>query len=344
MISLLLINYRSSALALEAIRSARAASSTPLQIVVVDNSVDEAEAAAFRDVDSLYIADRNLGYAAGINRGRAIADGDVLLVTNPDVVFGPGAIDRLAEQLDGRTAVAGPALFWDDAHEWMLPPSDLHTGWQKIDEVLAARSQAWLETRDRRRFLQRVAFWSLREPRDVEAISGAVMAIRTHEFDAAGGFDERFPLYFEETDFLRRLTALRKSIRYVPAAKVRHLYNQSAGQVAGDASSSYATSERRYLEKWNGPFGARVLSRVAREPRGFEARPLDGPIELDRDDVVIEVSPLATFATAAGHFPKSRRVELPEEVLSAWRGSVLYLRVVVRATGEVLATYARSRS
>ena len=36
-------------------------------------------------------------------------------------------------------------------------------------------------------------------------LSGAVLAVRAADLDRAGGFDERFPLYFEETDFLRRI-------------------------------------------------------------------------------------------------------------------------------------------
>ncbi|HEX8155028.1 MAG TPA: hypothetical protein VF698_17980, partial [Thermoanaerobaculia bacterium] len=207
-----------------------------------------------------------------------------------------------------------------------------------------ARAQSWMVARDRRRFAQRVAFWSAREPRDVNALSGAVMAIRTRDFDALDGFDERFPLYFEETDFLRRVAAQRKRIRYVPAAKVRHLYNQSAGQVATEAGALYAASEHRYLQKWNGPFGALALHRLARPPRRYDALPLDGPIRLEREDVVVEASPLPNFATAAGHFPRGREVDLPPDVLRSFRGGELYLRVVVRTTGEILATYARYRS
>lgn len=345
MISLLLVNYRSAMLAAEAIRTARAATSRELQVVAVDNSCDDAQAAALREHADVVIASTtNRGYAGGINDGRRACEGEVLIVTNPDVTFAPESIDRLAEQLDERTAVAGPALFWDDAHEWILPPSDLHTGWQKLDEILAARSHSWMVARDRRRFARRVAFWSAREPRDVRALSGAVMAIRTRDFDALDGFDERFPLYFEETDFLRRVAASRRRIRYVPAAKVRHLYNQSAGQVATEAGALYAASEHRYLQKWNGPFGALALHRLAKPPRGYAAVALDGPIRLDRHDVVVEASPLANFATAAGHFPRGREVDLPPDVLSSFRGGELYLRTVVRTTGEILATYARYRS
>lgn len=345
MISLLVVNYRSAALAADAIRSARAASSRPLQVVVVDNSGDANEADRLRRHADVVIASAtNRGYAGGINDGRRACDGSIIVVTNPDVVFAPHAIDRLAEQLDDRVAVAGPALFWDDAHEWMLPPADLHTGREKLDEILAARSRAWSTVRDRRRFARRVAFWSATEPRDVHALSGAVMAIRTADFDALSGFDERFPLYFEETDFLRRVAQARKRIRYVPAAKCRHLYNQSAGQIGSEAAALYAASEHRYLQKWNGPWAALFLHRIARPPLAYDAKPFDGPIPLDRNDVVIEASPLASFATAAGHVPRSSRVDLPPEVLHTFQGSELYLRVVVRATGEILATYARHRS
>jgi N-acetylglucosaminyl-diphospho-decaprenol L-rhamnosyltransferase len=333
--SLLVINYRSAALTADAIRSARTASSEPLQAVVVDNSCDPAEAEKLRGVaDALVVSETNRGYAGGINLGRRSCNGDLLIVSNPDVVFAPNAIDELAAQ---DAAVAGPAFFWDDAHRWLLPPADLHNGRDKADEVLASRSEHWRARRDRRRFFERVAFWELARPARVRALSGAVMAIRTKDFDDAGGFDERFALYFEETDFLRRIAQLRRPIVYVPAAKCRHLYNQSAGQVASDAATRYAESERRYLEKWNGPFVARALKRLERAI--VSAEPAGGVLELPRTDgVVVEASPLVNFDTAAGHFPRGRTIALPPEVRGSFRGAALYLRAVDRATGEVLAT------
>ena len=332
--SLLVVNYRSAALTADAIRSARAASSEPLQVVVVDNSCDAAEADALRaHADLLLVSEINRGYAGAINLGRRSCDGALLIVSNPDVVFAPHAIDELAAQ---GAAVAGPAFFWDDAHRWLLPPAELHSGLEKASEVLASRSRAWRAQRDRRRFFARVTFWERAEPARVAALSGAVMAIRTRDFDDAGGFDERFALYFEETDFLRRIAALRRPIVYVPAAKCRHLYNQSAGQVASEAAARYAQSELRYLEKWNGPFVARMLKRLERPVVGDEVP--EAEFVLPRiENVVVEASPLPTFDTAAGHFPREREISLPPEVRDSFRGSSLYLRAVDRASGEVLA-------
>ncbi|HYO78137.1 MAG TPA: glycosyltransferase [Thermoanaerobaculia bacterium] len=339
MISLLVVNFRSARLAADAIRTARAATSAALQIVIVDNSCEASEAAALNDfADVLIVSETNRGYAGAINDGRRACTGQTMVVANPDVTFAPNAIDLLVAALQN-AAVAGPALFWDDAHRWMLPPGDLNTAPQKVDEILASRSRAWFEQRDRRRFLQRVAFWSRTETTPAKMLSGAVLAIRSADFDELGGFDERFPLYFEETDFLRRVSESRRRIAYVPRARVRHLYNQSAAQVADEAAARYARSELRYLEKWNGPFLARALKRVERPLPAHDARDLIADeLELDRDDLVIEASPLASFTTAAGHFPQTRRISIPPEVRASMHGD-FYLRAVVRATGEIVGTY-----
>jgi GT2 family glycosyltransferase len=328
-ISLLVINYRSAALAAAAIRTARLASSLPLQAVVVDNSVDSAEAESLRAVaDVLIAAPRNRGYAGGINAGRAACDGDVIVVSNPDVRFGENAIDRL---IDADAAVAGPALFWDDSYEWMLPPAELHTRGEVIDRVLASYSRIWARRRDRRRFRARVSFWSLRETTRVRALSGAVMAIRAKALDAAGGFDERFALYFEENDFLRRVPG---DVVYVPSSRCRHLYNQSAG-ASQEAASLYAASETTYLRKWGGAWAKR-----------FErtSSPLLGSYSAEGSgaDVVIEASPLADFETAAGHFGNDAE-DIPEEIWNAYRGETLFMRAVDRATGRVLRSWSKAR-
>jgi len=345
MISLLVVNYRSAALAANAIRTAREGTSAPLEVVVVDNSCDPPEADALRAVADIVLApDANLGYARAINLGRRSCTGETLIVSNPDVTFAAGALDRLNAELDANIAVAGPALYWDDAFQWKLPPADLNTTSEKVDEVLASRAQNWFLQRDRRRIRKRTAFWSIERTTAVSALSGAVLAIRAQDFDAVGGFDERFQLYFEEIDFLRRIADRDKRIVYVPGAQCRHLYNQSAGQDSGAAGVAYAQSELRYLEKWSGPFAARVLKRLERAPRRFEPQPIEGPIPLEGENLLVEVSPLPSFATAAGHFPQANSVDLPAEVWQTVGAQPLYFRVVERDAARVIATYMRYAS
>jgi GT2 family glycosyltransferase len=334
--SLLIVNYHSVSLAVEAIRTAQASSSEPLQIVVVDNSVSGTEVELLRSASDVVIAaPRNLGYAGGINLGRGSCDGEVIIVSNPDVRFGAGCIDKL---VDADAAVSGPALFWDDDYRWMLGPAELHTASEVAGRVLASHSRAWARLRDRRRFFARVAFWSISTPSVVRALSGAVMAIRADAFDFAGGFDERFPLYFEENDFLRRV---RGEVLYVPAARCRHLYNQSAGG-SREASSFYAQSELRYLRKWGGSFAKRF------EKQGTGSFDAVATTESDRmtfddHDVVVEASPLANFENTAGRFANDPHIDVPDDVWRAYRGDILYLRAVHRKSGRLLRSWAKAR-
>lgn len=336
-VSLIVVNYRSASLAIDAIRTARSATTNPVQVVVVDNSVDRGEAMALQlHADFLIAPDVNLGYGAAINRARSKCDGDFLVVANADVLFGDRAIDLLVES---GADVAGPALFWDDAFKWILPPSDLHTAADALDAAIASRSARWQRSRDRQRIQRRLEFWSLKQSTAVPAISGAIMAIRRAAFDRIGGFDERFHLYFEEIDFQRRL---RGGILYVPDARCRHIYNQSAAG-SEEAAAAYARSEVEYLTKWSGTRIARWLKSIERERTARSAEPLDGDIPIERSGLVVEASPLPSFETAAGHFPTGPTVAVPDEVWRAYRSEKIYLRLVEASSARVVRTWVRAR-
>lgn len=337
--TLIVVNYRSAVLTKNAIASARRSSPKTLKIVVVDNSVDAAEAARLREAgaDELLVAERNLGYAAGINFAMDRCE-DLVIVTNPDVVFFADAIDNLLRHLEDRTVgVVGPKFCWDDQGRWLLPPADLPTRWSKQDEMLARRSGIWRALRDRRRFRRRLRFWRRDRAARVRAVSGAVMAFRRSAWGAVGGFDERFQLYFEEVDFMRRLRDARLEVVYEPAALCRHLYSQSAGSGV-TVAQMFARAEVDYFRKWYGERFIDVLRRPlpphpARIGEKMATPVISIPGSLQPSDCVVEISPLDSFDAAAGYFPSEREVRVPAEILATSPASELHVRVVERRTG-----------
>jgi GT2 family glycosyltransferase len=347
--ALIVVNYFSAALAARAIASARRASSAPLHVIVVDNSVDLDERLALESAgaDELICSERNVGYGTAVNAGLGRCRAEHVVVANPDVVFRPGAIDGLLGELREGVGVTGPRFSWDEGGEWLLPPADFETAPRRVGAIAASRVRLVRRMRERRRIESRLRFWASDRPAEAEALSGAVMAFEASVLRRIGAFDERFHLYFEEIDLVRRLRRAGLAAVHVPAAVCRHIYNQSAGR-SDEANSAWVRSERLYHEKWSGCLFARRVLPAGRviPPQTPGPLPWDGGepfLEEDPAAVFLEASPLANFDSAAGFFPRAKRVLFPEEIAASYLGQELNLRVVRARDLKTLRVYRWQR-
>jgi N-acetylglucosaminyl-diphospho-decaprenol L-rhamnosyltransferase len=336
--TLVVVNYHAAALSRRAIETARAASAEPLEVIVVDNSGDDAELARVGALgaDRVIAAPDNPGYGEGANRGAAVAEGEALIIANPDVEFGPGSIDALVGALDEKRAgMAGPRFSWDEAGAWLLPPPDVPSRSGEVARWLASRSPRWRSAWRRRRRDRRIRFWRATSTVETDALSGAVLTIRRETLQRVGGFDPRFRLYFEEIDLMVRLRKGGERLLHVSSARVHHLYNQSAGR-SETAAARYTESEFRFLSKWHGEGFARwaLSSRKPLPPPPFQRATRRDALTLPRGEWLIEASPLEDFATAAGSFSSGGSIEIPDEILENLRGEELFLMATELATGR----------
>ncbi len=295
-VSALLVNYNSGAYLLQCARSfleeGRRAG-VDLEWVVVDNASPldqgawkkEALALGARWIDMGW----NSGYACGVNRAARESKGDLLLVTNPDVKFLPGSLARLLRALESRprAGAVGPTTWWNPGRTILFPPNIPPSLKDALFQTLAHLSGAANRAYSMARTRLALPVWRAREIVEVETLSGGCALFSRKVWEETGGFDERFPLYFEDTDWFRRLRALGYSLLQVPGADVVHFFNRS-GITDGEAAlSRYWTSRRRFLEKYYGLAGrlaadwskALIFSSWAER---FRARPMDFIQDLGR--------------------------------------------------------------
>jgi hypothetical protein len=222
------------------------------EIVVVDNASEDAVAEELerRVPGARLIRERvNRGYGAGCNRGARGSSRPFLLFLNSDARVLPGAVEALERALeaDPSAAAAGPRLL--DAEARPQPSIRLlPTPWRIFCEssgiaFLAGGREPFgghTATRQDHRPGHPVA---------VEALMGAALLVRREDFEAAGGFDESFFLYAEETDLMRRFRDAGRRILFVPDAEVVHAGGRSGGdRLFGQLHASLV----RYVRKHHG--------------------------------------------------------------------------------------------
>lgn len=213
------------------------------EVVVVDNGSASAPGCPDPRV-RLLSPGRNIGFAAAVNLGwGALEPGhEQVLVVNPDTRMPPASLMHLHRMAcrDG-SPIAGPRFYWDDEGVFRLPPA---TGWlswlvpgaadpDSLDGCL--RSHYWAQHHD--------CYWSARTPFRQPWLNGACLLLDAFWLRSRGRvFDERFFMYYEDTDLC--LEAMRDGIMplCVPGAEVVHYWDQSPAGAQGKGEMMAAAS------------------------------------------------------------------------------------------------------
>lgn len=239
------------------------ATSRDTLVVCADNGstdgVPERAAEERRDVVFLPTGG-NLGYGTAINRaatwlsgadarraaaeaeGAALLDPEWLLVVNPDVEFGPGSIDALldAGRRHRRAAALGPRIVERDGSTYpsarAVPRLGTGVGHALFGAVWPGNPWSARYRQGAVMDVERTAGW----------LSGSCLLLRREAFDSVGGFDERYFMYFEDTDLGDRLARAGWDNVYVPDAVIHHDQGHAAGAVPEKMLPAHHASAYRF--------------------------------------------------------------------------------------------------
>jgi N-acetylglucosaminyl-diphospho-decaprenol L-rhamnosyltransferase len=225
------------------------ATTASYEVVLSDNgSTDGSVEAAETDGVTLLRTGGNVGYGRAVNLGAAAGEAGWLLIANPDVVLHPGSLDELirAGERWPEAGAFGPAI---RTPEGGLYPSarNLPSLGRGIGHALLGwwwPSNPWTkgyrnESGDP---VEGVVGW----------LSGSCLLVRTSAFDAVGGFDPTYFMYFEDLDLCRRLGLSGTACVYVPSAVVEHSGGHATQRdrtVARQMLRAHHTSAYQYLSR-----------------------------------------------------------------------------------------------
>ena len=197
----------------------------------------------------------NLGYTAAVNRGLAACRGEWICLLGPDAVVHPGALETMADYLKRhpRVGAVAPRL--------VNPFGQVQPSCRRFPSV----RDAWIEMTGLPRLFParlsprwKMADFSHRAIREVEQPEATCLMIRRSVLDTVGPMDDRFPLFFNDVDWCRRIRRKGWAIVFLPGAVVSHVRGASVNRVPVLKIWKSHQGFYRYFSK-HGPPGAALL-------------------------------------------------------------------------------------
>lgn len=220
-LSVLIVTYNSESDIKPCLDSLTAAKDQT-EIIVIDNASQDRTREILQTYPGIktIFNRKNLGYARANNQGVALSKGDYILILNPDTEVPSRSIQLLVEHLDQNpeVAVVAPRLLNPD-NSTQLSIRSFPTFSSVLVEITGLP----------RLFpkLRRLSRWRRRDfdyekPGFVEQPMASCLLIRRSVFLELDGFDENFPIYYNDVDLSYRMFRKGYKTYYLPSARVVH--------------------------------------------------------------------------------------------------------------------------
>ncbi len=205
------------------------------------------------------VESENRGLCAGWNTGIGRTAAEHVLLLNADAWLLEGALGALLGAADRhrRAAAVGPRLLNPDG-TLQRSVRGFPTVWRLATEYLYLRK---LAPRSRALNAFYGAGFDHASERAVEWLMGACLLVRRAAYDDVGPFDERYFMFSEEVDWMRRASERGWSVVFTPEARCVHVGGATHG---GRLFRENVSGHLRYLSLHGRPGEAERARRLLR--------------------------------------------------------------------------------
>ncbi len=193
------------------------------KIIVVDNASKDDSMQILREqyvtdsrIELLYLEDNyGFSYANNVGIKKAVTEGaDYVLLLNNDTEIAPDMLARLEECAARHPgSMIAPKIYYSDHREVIWSAGG------EVSPIIRKARHIGLDQADQGQF---------EEETEIGFATGCALLIPASVIEKAGVLDERFFLYYEDTEYSFRLQKLGISIYYCPRAVMYHKVGASS--------------------------------------------------------------------------------------------------------------------
>lgn len=222
------------------------------ELVIVDHGSTDGTLGRVRErfPEAIVLEQENKGFGAGNNAGMLAASGRWYLLLNSDAWLEPGALDALVAFAEAHpdAAVVGPRLLNTD-RTLQRSVRGFPSLWRIATEYLFLRK---LAPRSRALNAFYAGGFDHDTAREAEFLMGSVLLVRPEAVEAVGGFDERYFMFSEETDWCYRFREAGWKVWFFPGAEAVHVGGATTTQSWGPMFREQVRGHLRFLADHRG--------------------------------------------------------------------------------------------
>lgn len=266
-VSVCIVNWNTRDYLYDCIRSLEELNIANLEIIVVDNcSSDESSAMVKKFFPNIRFIQNtvNSGYARGNNQALSYAGGKYILFLNPDTVIPYNIFDKLIEKMESDSSIGvltcqlrNPDRSIQNFCSGLANIKDeifLQSGFDKNypDNLWAGH--------------KKMSFFSCDVESEIEQPPGTFIFTKREVLDRIGGFDENFPIFYNDVDWCARVSKAGWKIIFTPSVYIIHHKSASIKTNFEICLIEEFYMRRNYYKKHYGGFAEYMLSFFAPFP------------------------------------------------------------------------------
>lgn len=256
LVSFLIVNYKSLAELERSLRDLNTVIAQDTCEILIANNDPIALPSSLKKIIpkaahiEIYNLSDNRGFGAANNHIAAQATGKYLFFLNPDTYAFAGSYQDLMREIQRKACdIIAPVILNADGSLQMWSSGDAVTPSQIILNNLRKKEVVSTERSDDTGVVE------------VDWVTGAAFLMKKADFDAVGGFDEKFFLYFEDIDLCKRLRDHGKKIAVSGSLTLKHTSGASAVSKVAQ-KKNYFAAQNYYLKKHYGKITAKTFALI----------------------------------------------------------------------------------